>query len=387
MTTPDTDVADVKPPDAPSSGRSARKPNAANPKKLLFGAVGLALVIVLILNGSIILRDYSEDIPKLLQMVFATVGGVAGCYGFYYFLNMLVEGLPRRLSLAIIPYAFVLPAVGVLGVFLLYPAVQTIVYSFANDDSTAWVGFENYSNLLKDEGFHTTLINNLLWIVIVPALTVGFGLVIATLADKLSNRGEKLAKSIIFLPMAISFVGASTIWAFIYDYKPEGEPQIGLLNAVITKLGFAPVTWLQQEQFNVNDMLLMVILIWMQAGFAMVLLSSAIKAVPVETLEAARIDGASELQIFFKVIVPQIRGTIITVFVTVLIMVLKVFDIVFVMTNGNFKTSVIALDFYNALFRTFDQGRASAIVVVLLVIMIPVLIYQVRHFREEEKTR
>jgi len=387
MTTPDTDVADVRPPDASGPGHSARRPNAANPKKLILGVVGLALVIVLILNGSIILRDYSDDIPKLLQMVFATVGGVAGCYGFFYFLNMLVEGLPRRLSLAIIPYAFVLPAVGVLGVFLLYPAVQTIVYSFANKDSTAWVGFDNYSNLLKDENFHTTLVNNLLWIIIVPALTVAFGLVIATLADKLSSRGEKLAKSIIFLPMAISFVGASTIWAFIYDYKPEGEQQIGLLNAVITKLGFAPVTWLQQEQFNVNDMLLMVILIWMQAGFAMVLLSSAIKAVPVETLEAARIDGANELQIFFRVIVPQIRGTIITVFVTVLIMVLKVFDIVFVMTNGNFKTSVIALDFYNALFRAFDQGRASAIVVILLIIMIPVLIYQVRHFREEEKTR
>ena len=147
------------------------------------------------------------------------------------------------------------------------------------------------------------------------------------------------------------------------------------------------MTWLQTETFNVNDMLLMVILIWMQVGFSMVLLSSAIKAVPGETLEAARIDGASELQIFFKVIVPQIRGTLITVFITVLIMVLKVFDIVFVMTNGAFKTSVIALDFYNAMFRARDRGIASAIVVVLLVAVLPILIYQVHHFREEEKAR
>lgn len=385
MTTSDTDVPDVVPPKQSRSGPSDAKINAANPKKLIIGAIGLALVIAIVLNGSIYLRDY--DVPKLMQMVIATIGGVGGAYFFFYFMNMLVEGLPRKLSLAVIPYAFVLPAIGVLGVFLLYPAVQTIVYSFANNDSTEWVGLDNYDRLLHDEAFHTTLFNNVLWILIVPAFTVFLGLIIATLADKLSAGGEKFAKSIIFLPMAISFVGASTIWAFIYSYKPEGEPQIGILNAIVVKFGGSPVTWLQTETFNVNDLLLMVILIWMQVGFSMVLLSSAIKAVPGETLEAARIDGASEFQIFYRVIVPQIRGTLITVFITVLIMVLKVFDIVFVMTNGAFKTSVIALDFYKALFIEFDRGRASAIVVILLLAVLPILIYQVHHFREEEKTR
>jgi alpha-glucoside transport system permease protein len=189
------------------------------------------------------------------------------------------------------------------------------------------------------------------------------------------------------MPMAISFVGAGTIWKFVYDSKPEGDTQIGLLNAVITKLGHLPVPWLQQSQFNFNDMLLMVILVWLQTGFAMVLLSSAIKAVPSETLEAARIDGANELQIFMRVIVPQIRGTLITVFVTVLIMVLKVFDVVYVMTGGNYKTSVIGLDFFYELFRDRDNGHAAAIVVILLVAVLPVLVYQVHHFRQEEKTR
>jgi alpha-glucoside transport system permease protein len=387
MSASDTGVTEVPSAETPPGLGGTRSSTALQPTKLLLGVLGLAVTIYLVVEASVALSVYNADIPKLVQMVGATVGGVLGAYGVFYFLNMAVEALPRRLSLAVIPYAFILPAFAVLGLFLIYPTIQTIVFSFANSDSTAWVGLQNYEDMLGNSDFQATLINNLLWIAIVPALTVLIGLVIATLADKLSATGEKLAKTLIFMPMAISFVGAGTIWKFIYDSKPEGETQIGLLNAIVSKLGHAPVPWLQQSQFNFNDMLLMVILVWLQTGFAMVLLSSAIKAVPNETLEAARIDGASEFQIFMKVIVPQIRGTLITVFITVLIMVLKVFDVVYVMTGGNFKTSVIGLDFFNQLFLANDSGRAATIVVILLVAVMPVLIYQVYHFRQEEKAR
>ena len=387
MSASEIEVPEAPPTETPPDKGGKRPDTAFQPGKLLLGIGGLAVVAYLVVEASVALSIYNDDIPKLVQMVGGIAGGVLGAYGIFYFLNMAVEALPRKLSLALMPYAFILPAFAVLGLFLLYPAIQTVVYSFANKYSTAWVGLQNYKDMLGNSDFQQTLINNLLWIAIVPALTVVIGLVIATLADKLSATGEKLAKSLIFMPMAISFVGAGTIWKFIYDSKPEGETQIGLLNAIVTKFGHAPVPWLQQSQFNFNDMLLMVILIWLQTGFAMVLLSSAIKAVPLETLEAARIDGANEFQIFMKVIVPQIRGTLITVFITVLIMVLKVFDVVYVMTGGNYKTSVIGLDFFYELFRDTDSGHAAAIVVILLVAVMPVLVYQVYHFRQEEKTR
>jgi alpha-glucoside transport system permease protein len=207
------------------------------------------------------------------------------------------------------------------------------------------------------------------------------------LADKLSTNGEKVSKSMIFLPMAISFVGASAIWSLVYAYDPPSEPATGLLNAVWRLVGGEPQAWLQVSTLRLNSLLLMVILIWLQVGFAMILLSSAIKGVPDETLEAARIDGATEFQIFVQVVIPQIRGTIITVFITVVILVLKVFDIVYVLTDGRDKTQVIANLFFAELFRNGEAGLASAIVVVLLVAVTPVLIYQVRHFRREELGR
>jgi alpha-glucoside transport system permease protein len=187
--------------------------------------------------------------------------------------------------------------------------------------------------------------------------------------------------------MAVSFVGASAIWSLVYAYDPPSEPATGLLNAFWRLLGGEPQSWLQVSDLRLNSFLMMVILIWLQVGFAMILLSSAIKGVPEETLEAARIDGATELQIFFRVVVPQIRGTMITVFITVVIMVLKVFDIVYVLTDGRDKTQVIANLFFTELFRNSQAGIASAIVVVLLIAVTPVLIYQVRHFRREEMER
>ncbi|MGN6244907.1 MAG: carbohydrate ABC transporter permease [Motilibacteraceae bacterium] len=323
---------------------------------------------------------------KVVNALLAVVSGVFGALVLFYVLNKFAELLPARWERRLKPYAFVGPAVVAIGLFLVYPAVRTIVLSFANGQSTAWVGLKNYTDLLTDKDFlSVTLLNTLLWMLVVPALTVVFGLAIAVLADRLRPRAEKLTKSVIFLPMAISMAGAATIWRFVYEARPAGQPQIGLLNAVVTRLGFDPVAWLQLSQAHVNSLLLMVIMIWAQVGFAMVLLSAAVKGVPDDTLEAGRIDGASERTIFFRIVVPQIWPTVIAVFITVLITVMKIFDIIYVTTGGNFNTDVIGMRFYSELFTNGNNGYAAAIVVMLLLAVMPVLVYQVRQFRAQEE--
>jgi alpha-glucoside transport system permease protein len=324
---------------------------------------------------------------RVINALLAIIGGVGGALLLYWILNKLAEMLPQKWEERVKPWVFILPALAAISLFLIYPAVRTIVLSFANSTSTAWVGFDNYTKLLGSRDFQITLGNTLLWIAVVPAAVVVLGLGVAVLADRLGSQGEKLTKSTIFLPMAISGVGAATIWRFVYEARPAGEPQIGIQNAVWTALGFDPVAWLTVDTLRFNSFLLMVVVIWAQVGFSMVLLSAAVKGVPVDTLEAARIDGANERQIFFRVTVPQIWGTVITVFITVLITVLKAFDIVFVMTNGNFNTDIIAVRFFNELFRNGDNGKAAAIVVMLMIAVIPVVAYQVRHFRAEEAAR
>lgn len=321
---------------------------------------------------------------KVINAVLAVIGGVGGVLILFYLFNALIERLPARWEERAKPLVFVGPAVAAIGLFLIYPAVRTIILSFANRDSTAWVGLDNYTNLLGSPDFRETLVNNVLWLAIVPASAVVLGLLVAVLADKLSPSGEKFSKSVIFLPMAISFVGASTIWRFVYEWRPEGEEQIGLLNALLTGVGFAPVAWLQAETANVNDVMLMVIMIWLQVGFAMVLLSAAIKTVPDDTLEAARLDGANEVQIFFRVVVPQIWGTVLTVFVTISIGVMKIFDIIYVMTGGNFGTNVLGNEFFNQLFAFGDNGAAAAVVVILLIAALPIVVYQVRQVQKQE---
>ena len=320
---------------------------------------------------------------KIIIAVLTVVGGIGGAVLLYWLLNKLAELLPGPAERRLKPYFYILPAYVAIAFYLIYPGILTVINSFRDSTSTNWVGFANFTKLLKSHDFQQTLLNTLLWIIIVPAVTVALGLIIAQLADKLSPSGEKLSKTIIFLPMAISFVGAGTIWRLMYAYSSSGD-QVGLLNAITTKLGHAPVAWLSLSHFHVNSLLLMVMLLWAQAGYSMVLLSSAIKGVPEETLEAAAIDGAGPFQIFFQVVVPQIMGTIVTVFVTVLINVMKIFDIVYVMTRGQFNTNVIGNEFYNQLFNFFDYGAASAIVVILIVAVIPVMVFQVRHFKREE---
>jgi alpha-glucoside transport system permease protein len=322
---------------------------------------------------------------QLINVLAAIVLGVGGVIALFWVLNALVERLPQKWEVRLKPYVFIGPAVAVVTLFLLYPAVDTVVRSFQNADSTTFVGAENYQFLARDTTLRGAIWNNVLWILLVPTVSVAVGLAVAVLADKLKPRWENLSKSLIFLPMAISFVGASTIWGFVYAWRPEGRAQIGLLNAIVTGFGGAPIPWLQNQA--VNDFALIAIMIWLQAGFAMVLLSAAIKNVPEDTIEAARIDGASELQVFWRVVVPQIRSTIVVVATTILILVLKVFDIVFVMTNGNYGTEVVASRFIKELFTNFQWGRAAAIVVFLILVTTPFMYINIRRFREQEATR
>ena len=324
---------------------------------------------------------------KILNALLAIAGGIGGAMILFWILNKLTETIGGKWEDKIKPWAFAGPAILAIGVYLIYPAIVTIQYSFANANATAYVGLKNYTDILTDSSFLQTLFNNLLWIIIVPAACVILGLGVATLADRLAPRGEKLSKTIIFLPMAISMVGAATIWRAIYESQPVGTAQTGLLNAIRERFGRDPVFWYGVEKLHFNSILLMIIFIWTQVGYSMVLLSAAIKSVPDDTIEAGRIDGAGEKRIFFSIILPQVWGTVLTVFITVLIGVMKIFDIVYVTTNGAFNTDVIGRRFYNEMFTNNNSGYAAAIVVLLMIAIIPVLIYQVRHFKAEEANR
>jgi alpha-glucoside transport system permease protein len=230
---------------------------------------------------------------------------------------------------------------------------------------------------------HVAFRNNLLWIVLMTTFSVGLGLIIAVLVDRV--RYEPIAKSVIFLPVAISFVGASVIWRFVYAYKPAHVPQIGLLNAAIVALGGRPIGWLVDTA--VNNFALIAVGVWLQTGFCMVILSAALKAIPREILEAARVDGASEWRIFWQITVPMISSTIAVVATTVVINALKAFDIVFVMTNGTRGTEVIANRMYKEMFSFLNFGRASAIAVILLLAIVPVMAANIRRFQAQEEMR
>ena len=328
-----------------------------------------------------------RDLFTALQ---AVVAGIAITALLYFFLNKLIHQFPERVKRKVEPYIFIGPVLLLIGLFVIWPTLQSIRLSFmeeAIDGSTTWVGFQNFKDLFAEEYFADMIINNLMWIAIVPILTVILGLAIAQFANNVGPRQEKIFKSIFFMPMTISFVSAAVIWRYIYAYAPEGNNQIGILNAIWTAFGGEPQTWFQIEAFKLNNILLMIILIWLSAGYAMVLLSAAIKSVPEDTLEAGRVDGASTSQIFFKIILPQIWPTAIAVFITVLIGAMKVFDIVLAMTGGNYNTTVLAQTFYLEYFIYGNTGKAMAAVVILILAIVPVMIYQVRHYRKFEASR
>ena len=323
---------------------------------------------------------------KALTAVITVAAGIAAAFVLYWILNGISERLPGSWGRRIQPYLFILPALVAIVVYTVYPAVLTVINSFKDNFSRHWIGLANYRSLFGSDAFRSTLFNTLLWILIVPAACVIMGLTVAVLADRLGPRGEKTTKTVIFLPMAVSLVGAATVWRFIYDAEPKGSTQIGLLNAIGSIFHKGPVAWLDTSTFRLNSLLLMVVLLWAQVGFSMVLLSAAIKSVPTDTIEAARIDGASERQIFARVVVPQIRGTIVTIFITVTITVMKIFDVVYVTTGGAFNTDVLGNQFWTQISTYFNYGAASAIVVIFMIAVIPVMWYQVKHFQSEEAT-
>jgi alpha-glucoside transport system permease protein len=326
----------------------------------------------------IFLRD--GNAPRLVIALVAIIWGVGGVAILFVMSNWVVERMGLRWRTLLQPFVFVGPALAILTWYLLLPTLRTLYLSFLNASSNTFVGLRNYIFAFTNAAMLESFRNNLLWLVFGTSLSVIFGLLIAVLADR--SRYEKLAKSLIFLPMAISFVGAGVIWKFVYYYNPPGEEQIGLLNGFITFLGGQPQAWLTIRPWN--TFMLIAILVWLQTGYAMVLLSAALKGVPEELLEAARIDGASEIQAFFKIIIPYIQGTIVTVATTILIATLKIFDIVFVMTNGLFATEVMASQQYKQMFKFQDFGRGSAVAVVLLIAVAPVMLYNLRQFRERE---
>jgi alpha-glucoside transport system permease protein len=276
--------------------------------------------------------------------------------------------------------AFVLPAVLMIALGLLYPAIKTIIQSFQDTASLNWVGTENYQTVFTSDDQLLVLRNTAVWVILTPIAATFIGLVYAILIDR--SRFEKFAKALIFLPMAISLVGASVIWRFVYDYRAAEQTQIGLANQILKTLGFDTYRFLLEPPWN--TVFLVVILIWVQAGFAMTILSAAIKAIPDDMLEAARLDGVSGLKMFRYITVPSIRPSLIVVLTTISITTLKVFDIVRTATGGQFDTSVVAYEFYVQSFRSFNNGLGAALATLLFILVMPIVIYNVRQLRKVE---
>jgi alpha-glucoside transport system permease protein len=303
----------------------------------------------------------------VVALVFLVAGRVSG-------------RLSRPLAIAV----FLGPAVVLLTVGLVVPAIRTFYLGLKNSDSTRFAGLKNYSWAFTTPAIHKVLLTTLLWIIVVPVAATGLGLTMALLADRMKR--QSLYKSLIFLPMAISFVGASIIWKFVYDSRDAAQPQIGLLSQVVMALGWKhPPNWLLTDPLN--NFLLMVIMVWVQTGFAMVVLAAAIRAIPDDVVEAARLDGARGTTMFVRVTVPMIRGTLVVVLTTVMITTLKVFDIVRTMTGGNFGTQVLANEMYSQSFVQFDVGRGSALAVILFAGVLPLVGYNIVQLRRERATR
>jgi alpha-glucoside transport system permease protein len=278
--------------------------------------------------------------------------------------------------------AFLAPTVILVAIGLIYPGIRTIFYSFFDAAGTKFIGLGNYETIFTSSDQIIVLRNTFLWVVVTPLVATAIGLVYAVLVDR--SPFESFAKALIFLPMAISFVGASIIWNFMYAYRPaQGTiKQIGLLNQIVVWLGGTPQQWLLETPWN--TFFLLFVLIWIQAGFAMTILSASIKAIPEDIIEAATLDGASSLKMFRYVTIPSIRPTLVVVLTTISIASLKVFDIVRTMTGGQFDTSVVANEFYSQSFRADNQGLGAALAVLLFVLVIPIVVYNIRQLRASE---
>lgn len=313
---------------------------------------------------------------KFVQMLIA----VALFFGAVALILLLTSRLRSRKGELVQSATFVLPAVLMVAFGLLYPALSTIKRSFQDRLGREWVGIDNYKAIFTDDAQIRVLINTAAWVLIVPTLATLIGLVYAVLVDR--ARFEKFAKALIFMPMAISLVGASIIWRFVYDYRDTSREQIGIANASLKALGFDTYAFLQSPPWN--TFFLIVIMIWVQAGFAMTILAASIRAIPDDIVEAARLDGVGGLKMFRYITVPSIRPSLIVVLTTISITTLKAFDIVRTTVGGNFDTSVIAYEFYRQSFVTRDKGLGAALATLLFVLVIPIVVYNVRQMRKLE---
>ncbi len=324
----------------------------------------------------------TSSMSKLGQMSLVVVVFFAVLLIVFFAAGRATGRIQRPVAIVV----FLGPAIVLLLAGLLIPAIRTFVYSLYGASSIRYIGLKNYEWAFTDPGMRGVLINTVLWIVITPILSTAFGLTLALLSDRMRKRSESVTKSLIFMPMAISFVGASIIWKFVYQYIEPSQPQIGLLEQVVLWLGWKnPPNWLLWTPWN--NFFLMVIMVWVQTGFAMVVLSAAIKAIPADVIEAASLDGATGWKLFSRVTVPMIRGTLVVVITTIMIAVLKIFDIVRTMTGGNFNTSVLANEMYSQTFVQADNGHGSALAVILFVGVVPLIFYNVRMLRKERALR
>ena len=394
-------LSDIK---TPGKADASRTDAAANPRKAPISisalAVGIFMILVFVGVVGLIAASFFNAVPeitwpsflvdadnaaqKLTLMVF-----VVALFVVVMALLLFMVDSRKRVPNWTVAMAFVGPALAALLLGLIWPGTSTLIQSFFgrspwyDSERSEFVGFDNFATLFTTSEFQVVLRNTMIWVILVPIVAVALGLVYAVLIDR--TRGEAVSKGLIFLPMAISLVGASIIWKFVYEYRAPARPQIGLANQILVWIGLEPYQFLLNLPWN--TIFLIVVMVWIQTGFAMTILSAAIKAIPDDIVEAARLDGVSGARMFRYVTIPSIRPALLVVWVTITMTTLKVFDIVRTMTGGNFQTSVVANEFYTQSFRQFNFGLGAALAVLLFVIVIPVVVYQVRQLRLSEDIR
>ncbi len=318
------------------------------------------------------------NLDRALLALLAAGGVPPALLGYIATIEWLLRRLPYRRRAAVRPWLWLGPAVALLAIFLIYPSVETLRLSLFNAGSQRFVGLANYGYVFSDATMLTALRNNAIWLVLFTAVALGVGLLVAVLTERVRYRS--VAQALMLLPMAVSFVAAGVIWRFVYDYRPPSAPQTGTLNALLTLLpGVPPHAWLIEQPGN--NVALIVAAVWSWTGFAMVVLYAALKAIPPELIEASRVDGAGEVRIFLSIVLPALRSTLLVVATVLVVTALKAFDIVYVMTNGNYGTEVIANRMYKEMFDVQNFGRASAIAVLLLAAIAPVMLFNLGRFR------
>ncbi|MEF2978830.1 carbohydrate ABC transporter permease [Subtercola sp. YIM 133946] len=321
----------------------------------------------------------TADLLNKIEQVVIALAAFAAVIGLLLF---LIDRAPKKRKDVFQLIGFVAPAFILLIIGLVYPAIRTAIQSLY-DARGNFIGFDNFVWAFTQPDSLVSLRNTIIWVILTPLASTAIGLAYAVFIDK--SRGEKYFKALVFMPMAISFVGASIIWKFVYEYRPTSANQIGILNQVVVWLGGEPVQWLQAVP--ANTVFLVIVMVWIQTGFAMVVLSAAIKGVPTEIVEAAQLDGTNAWQRFLHVTIPGIQGSLVVVVTTISIATLKVFDIVRTMTGGNFDTSVLANEMYTQAFRAGEPGRGSALALILFVLVLPIVIYNVRVLRKQREIR